>query len=273
VAIFECKMFSKVLFSSVSVNVILPTPESGDYFFNTKTYYPEPGQKYQVLYLLHGFTADFSDWARFSGIERYAQEKQLAVVMPSANNSRYCNLPGGGNYFDYYTKELPEYMQSMFPLSTKRENNFIAGLSMGGGGSIKAALRCPEKYAAVASLSGSLSSVRPGTDERNTSPINTEKWTKGAFGEKYELYDPNKECAQTMLRNCVDKGIDIPKMYVCCGTEDFLYNANCDFRDLAVSLKVDFTYEEAPGVHNWDFWDPFIRRVIHWLPLKNGFVD
>jgi len=272
-AAFECKMFSKALFSSVSVNVILPTPESGDYFFGTKTFYPEPGQKYQTLYLLHGFTADFSDWQRFSRIEGYAQEHKLAVVMPSANNSSYCDLPAGGDYFAYYTKELPEAMQALFPLSAKRENNFIAGLSMGGYGSIKAALRCPERYIAAASLSGGFSSRAPGTEDKNGSPVDTAKWRKGCYGENYEFYDPGKEDCFVMLRNAAENKADIPRLYVCCGTEDFIYPANRDFRDFALALGVDLTYEEGPGVHNWDFWDPYIRKVLGWLPLANGFVD
>ena len=80
-ALFQCKIFSKELFRSVNVNVTLPTPDSGDCFFDTTTKYPKAGEKYQVLWLLHGFSADESDWQRFSSIERYAQEKKIAVVM------------------------------------------------------------------------------------------------------------------------------------------------------------------------------------------------
>lgn len=155
-ALFQCKIFSKELFRSVNVNVTLPTPDSGDCFFDTTTKYPKPGEKYQVLWLLHGFSADESDWQRFSSIERYAQEKKVAVVMPDGYNSMYANNRFGAQYYNFYTEELPSVLQSLFPLSAKRENNFIAGLSMGGYGAFKAAFTKPEQYGAAASLSGGL---------------------------------------------------------------------------------------------------------------------
>ena len=82
-------------------------------------------------------------------------EKNLAVVMPDGYNSMYADNPWGGNYFSYLTKELPAMLRSFLPLSPKREHNFIAGLSMGGG-AFKAALLNPRQYAVAASLSGGL---------------------------------------------------------------------------------------------------------------------
>ena len=119
-ALFQCKIFSKELFRSVNVNVTLPTPDSGDCFFDTTTKYPKTGEKYQVLWLLHGFSADESDWQRFSSIERYAQEKKIAVVMPDGYNSMYANNRFGAKYYNFYTEELPMVLRSLLPLSEKR---------------------------------------------------------------------------------------------------------------------------------------------------------
>ena len=273
-AIFECKMFSKELFSSVSVNVILPTPESGDYFFGTTTLYPAPGQKYQTLYLLHGFTADFSDWQRFSSIERYAQAHQLAVVMPSVNNSSYCNLRNGGNYYNYYLEELPAQMRAIFPLSAKRENNFVAGLSMGGFGTLKAAFTKPEMFAAAASLSGGAASRRK--DEKaaeKTSPIDTDKWRAASYGPNGEYFNPETDDIWVASKNLVESGKQAPKIYIACGTEDFTYRGNLELQQYLKDLGLDVTYEEGPGRHDMAFWDKYIERVIEWLPLTGGFVD
>jgi len=275
-AIIEGKFFSKELFRSVCVNVILPLPESGDYFFGSRTFYPKEGEKYQALYLLHGFSADHSDWARFSRIETYAQKKQLAVVMPGVDNSFYANLPNGGNYYNYYTKELPEVMQKLFPISAKRENNFIAGLSMGGFGALKAALRNPEQYAAAASLSGGVSIERPDPSREGVPgapSVPTAKYLFGAYGFDYEYYNPEHEDLKALLKSAIESGRQVPKLYMCCGTEDFLYQSNLEYRDYALGLGADLTYEEGPGVHDWDFWDPYIRKILDWLPLKGGFVD
>ena len=269
-ALFQCKLFSKELFRSVNVNVTLPTPDSGNCFFESAVKFPEPGQKYQVLWLLHGISADESDWQRFSSIERYAQEKNIAVVMPDGYNSHYVDNPWGGNYYSYLIKELPEMLRSLLPLSAKRENNFIAGLSMGGGGAFKAALLNPEKYAAAASLSGGLEAEveAPG----GAMPY-IQAWNRSCYGMNNEYFDPAKHDVSVILRNQAAAGIKLPRLYQCCGTEDFLHESNLRFRDLARSLSVDLTYEEGPGVHNFDFWDPYIRRVLDWLPLAGGLVN
>ncbi len=276
-ALFQCKIFSKELFRSVSVDVMLPTPESGDYFFGSKTFFPKSGQKYQVLYLLHGFSADHTDWQRFSRIETYAQKRQLAVVMPSVNNSFYTNLPNGANFYNFYTRELPDMMESIFPISSKAENRFVAGLSMGGYGAFKAALRNPDRYAAAASLSGGMRIARPDQVEENgintPTGIPTASYLFGAYGKNYENYKPEEEDIFIALKDHMDKGTKLPKLYQCCGTEDFVYANNVMFRDYARDLGAELTYEEGPGIHDWDFWDPYIRRVVEWLPLRDGFVD
>ena len=273
-SVVDFQMFSRELFRSVSVRVTLPTPDSGDSFFGTKTNYPEKEQKYQVLWLLHGFTADHTDWTRFSSIERYAQKKQLAVVMPDCYNSFYADNPSGGNYYSYYVDELPHMLRSLLPLSAKREHNFIAGLSMGGYGAFKAAFRNPEKYAAAASLSGGLTVTDPEKTGR-PSPVGTmvERWKRGIYGSGSEFYDPEKEDLQILLKNCVQAKTDLPRLYECCGTEDFVYPGNTEFRDYALGLGVDLTYEEGPGIHNFDFWDTYIKKILDWLPLAAGFVD
>ena len=273
-ALFQCKLFSKELFRNINVNVVLPIQESSDFFLQTKTPRPEkPEDKYQVLWLLHGFIADESDWQRFSGIERYAQSKFVAVVMPDAYNSMYANDPFAAGYYDFYTKELPEMLRYIFPLSAKREHNFIAGLSMGGYGAFKAALRNPQNYCAAASLSGGLNLGHKDSISPSGIEPYINRWIQSIFGKDMEFWCPDEDDLDVILKNQVDAGVNLPRLYQCCGTEDFLYGANIKFRDYALSLGVDLTYEEGPGVHNFDFWDPYIRRILDWLPLTGGIVD
>ncbi|MGI6005515.1 MAG: alpha/beta hydrolase [Christensenellales bacterium] len=169
-------------------------------------------------------------------------------------------LKPGGDFFDI-----------------KRQNNFIAGLSMGGFGALKAALRNPGQYAAAASLSGGVQIRRPGPSQEAVpgapSSVPTAKYLFGAYGSDYQYYNSEHEDLRVILKNAVDAGEPLPKLYLCCGTEDFLYQSNLEYRDYALSLGVDLTYAEGPGVHDWDFWDPYIRRILDWLPLKCGFVD
>ena len=125
---------------------------------------PEPGDMHgvpvrdrKVLYLLHGLSEDASAWQRYTMIEVFAQERGLIVVMPSGARSFYIDRPDGQKYFTYLTEELPSYLSAVFGIEAKRERTLIAGSSMGGYGAFKAALTCPERYAAACSLSGVLS--------------------------------------------------------------------------------------------------------------------
>lgn len=271
-ALIECNFFSRELYRSVNVDVILPLPDSGDDFYPDKPLvYPGNGKKYQVLYLLHGFSADFTDWLRFSRIETYAKSKNLAVVMASGDNSFYSNELNGGNYYNYFVDELPHAMERLFPISGCRKDKFIAGLSMGGFGSFKIAMRNPDRYAAAASLSGGMRIVSNKSSRPSAVPVND--YLKAVYGPNMEAYNPEDEDLFKILQKAVDDGIQLPKLYQCCGTDDFVYEQNVEFRDFARKLNVDLTYEEGPGLHNWDFWDPYIRKILDWLPLENGLVE
>ncbi|MEJ7242949.1 esterase family protein, partial [Staphylococcus caprae] len=89
--------------------------------------------------LLHGLSSDETTYIRYTSIERYANEHQLAIIMPNVDHSGYANMVYGHSYYDYIL-EIYEYVHQILPLSRKREDNFIAGHSMGGYGTIKFAL-------------------------------------------------------------------------------------------------------------------------------------
>jgi putative tributyrin esterase len=125
---------------------------------------PDPGQMRdtpvrarKVLYLLHGLSDDASAWQRYTTIETAAAMYGLVVIMPSVGRSFYTDQPNGQRYFTYLTEELPQYLSDVFGLEPRREDTLIAGVSMGGYGAFKAALRYPERFAAAASISGVLS--------------------------------------------------------------------------------------------------------------------
>ena len=97
-AFFHMNFFSPTLLVGTDVNVFIPTPDSGELSTGQDIGYFHDGVKYPVLYLLHGAYGDYSDWARLTGIERYAQAHKIAVVMPSADNSFYQDMYRGGQY-------------------------------------------------------------------------------------------------------------------------------------------------------------------------------
>ena len=112
----------------------------------------EPVKPLKMLLLLHGLSSDATSYMRFTSIERYAEAHQLAVIMPNADHSGYANMAFGHSYYDYIL-EIYNYAHQVLPVSKKREDNFIAGHSMGGYGTIKFALTQSHLFSKAAPLS------------------------------------------------------------------------------------------------------------------------
>lgn len=246
-ALFHANFYSDVLGMQSSAEVILPDR-------------PDPARKIPVLYLLHGLSDDHTIWQRRTSIERYAATYDLAIVMPNGHRSYYTNMKHGRPYFTFMTEELPRLMESFFPFSTRREDRFVAGLSMGGYGAFKIAINLPERYAAGASLSGALDIA--GVWERNAS------FFPDVFGEDVSDPPDNVMASAEQLVAQTPKA-QWPKLFQFCGTEDFLYQDNVKFQAHAKKLGLPVDYSEGPGGHTWDVWDAQIQKVLAWLPLSN----
>ena len=213
----------------------------------------------KVLWLLHGLTDDHTAWTRYTAIERYARDRRLAVVMPNADRSWYTNTAYGANYFNFITRELPVLCRRhLRGLSEAREDNVIAGLSMGGYGALKMALSCPEQYGACISLSGALDITRKGR------PCDIAEWGS-LFG--YELTSPDdlggsEHDLFTLATQAKDKGLSLPRIAMWCGQSDSLLRVNRDFDCHLTALDVPHTYEESEGDHSWRWWDLHLPRLL-----------
>lgn len=112
---------------------------------------------YRTLYLLHGLLGNYTDWVNSTNIQRLAEDHNLAVVMPSGENSFYIDqLLPNNDFGKYIGKELVEITRRMFPLSHKREDTFIAGLSMGGFGAMRNSLKYYDIFGYIATMSAAL---------------------------------------------------------------------------------------------------------------------
>jgi putative tributyrin esterase len=258
-ALIHCNFFSEVLGVSSSICVILPQITKSQIGMGGSS----KKEKYPTLYLLHGLSDDETIWQRRTSIERYVAEMGLAVVMPAVGRSFYTNMANGYDYWTYVTQELPEIARSFFPLSEKREDNFVAGLSMGGYGALKMALGCPDKFAAGASLSGAvdMASVTPNDGFPLSEILNIYGDIKTIKNSENDLFYLAKKVSESDGPK--------PKLFQCCGTEDMLHDSNIKFRDYAKTLSLNYTFEEGPGTHEWGYWDTNIQRVLNWLPIKN----
>ena len=216
-----------------------------------------------TLYLLHGLSDDHTVWMRNTRIEQYARRKYVAVVMPAANRSFYTNMAYGAKYWTFVSEELPQIMETCFPLAKDRADRFAAGLSMGGYGAMKLGLCKPEQYAAIAALSAPLrmqdAYIRPNEHADWFHEMDT------IYGNETSLRNGNGNLYR--MAEALNPA-DAPSMYVACGTKDFLFEDNEAFI-AAYGKKFDIQYHVKDGVaHSWDFWDEQIQQVLAWLPLE-----
>ena len=139
----------------MNTNVYVILPNTAVDFLANGVRYNEDGEL-KVVWLLHGMGDDYTGWLRYSNLERYALARGIAVVCPSVHaQCFYSNMTKGLAYYDYIADELPAFMKETFPqFSQKREDNYVAGLSMGGYGALKFGLSRPDQYCRIGCLSG-----------------------------------------------------------------------------------------------------------------------
>ena len=169
------------------------------------------------------------------------------------------------NYFSYITKELPELCRATFrTLSDKREDNIVAGLSMGGYGALKAALTFPEQYGSCIALSGSLDVTRRGRS------YNLEEW-RSIFGFDMQSALELEGSAQDLFALAANaKGKALPNIYLWCGIEDSLIHVNRLFDQHLSDLAIPHTFLESEGDHSWKWWDLHIQNALEWALGKQG---
>lgn len=259
-ALIQAHFYSKVLNMQRTMNVILPQQKNG-----VGTAEETAGRKWPVLYLLHGGSDDHTTWQRQTSIERYALDRGIAVILASTDLGFYTDMKYGYRFFEHYARELPEIVQEFFPnLSTRREDTFVAGHSMGGFGAIKLALFCPERFAAAASLSGMLDPVT--RYELRDQMYFNENYLP-IYGDTADEVRGSVNDLPFQMEKALEEGRELPKLYLCCGTEDYLYPINQAFMK-RFGERAHITYYEEPGSHEWGFWDRNIQRVLDWLPIS-----
>ncbi len=258
-ALIHCNFHSEVLQIASSMYIILPQPGylSGNNGKNKDEVRKKESSGYPVLYLLHGLSDDHTIWQRRTSIERYVTSMNLAVVMPEVNRSFYTDMVYGQKYWTFISEELPYIIKNLFPISDRREDTFVAGLSMGGYGAFKLALTHPDRFAAAASLSGVMDIAGRIANRQS------DHW-RLIFGEDNEVSGTKDDLFYLVQKVAGSQGPK-PKLFQCCGTEDFLYKDNIKFRDFCKTLPIDLTYEEEPGIHEWGYWDKKIQRVLEWI--------
>lgn len=228
--------------NQTEVTVILPTKGMDDK--RNGVGFEVSGMKYQTLWLLHGGGGDNTDFVNFSNIVRYAEQNRLAVIMPAGKSFFSTD-------YEYITEELPETLRCLFPLSDKREDNYICGLSHGGDAAMKAIMEHPERYSTAIVMSAA------GTDHKG--PVEEAQLRFDVWGN-----------AQRILKN----GESMPELIFATGSGDrgFPYYTPIIDKLDEMGLNVKRHYVDGDG-HSWDFWDNTVRQAIYeWLPIRHDII-
>jgi putative tributyrin esterase len=220
----------------------------------------------KTIYLLHGFSGICADWAYGSRVQELSMRHNIAVVMPSGENSFYLDDEDKGELFgEYVGRELVEFTRALFGLPDRREDTYIGGFSMGGFGAIRNGLKYHQTFGGIVALSSALiarqvSTMRPGYEN----PIAKYEYYRRVFGEPERVLGGDRD-PEALARKIESGGADFPRIYMACGTEDFLLKENRDFHGFLESRGIRHEYREGPGQHDFEFWDRHIGAAMEWM--------
>lgn len=254
----EAGFESIVLKTQVKVKIYLPNPEN---FLHIVTDFKEryTFKPFKTLFLLHGMMDSAQQWVENTSITRLAQEADIALVIPSCGNNFYINTVYGANYSDFISQELIGFVRALFPLSDKREDNYIWGISMGGYGALRMGFTFPEMFSKVIAMSPT-SDIEFSARFANALGINAEyilgSW-KTLQGSDLDL--------QVMAQKAVESGAEVPELLMIIADEDHMVRDNSRFKDCVESLGIKNEFRTYPGDHSWNFWDAHVKECVKWL--------
>lgn len=264
-ALLQVHYLSEAIKRIVTFHMFLPNDVQDEFKEGNPHYLRET----KTLYLLHGYTGNTTDWVSGSDTMELSRKYNLAIVMPSGENSFYIDRkPTGQAYETYISKELRAYVSTTFGLSDKKEDVFIGGLSMGGFGALRLGIRYSERYCAAFGLSSALimdevSRLTPEDADGFALQLANYEYYHEIFGDlkkvKESIYNP-----EFLVKENKRKGKKTLPLFVACGTEDALIENNRRFRDFLLEQGENVVYYESTGMHNWKFWNEYLEPAIVW---------
>lgn len=242
-----------VAFESKLVGVKLP------YIVVTPPGYEADNQRrYAVVYLLHGLGGNPRNWIDFN-LEAHAARHNFIIISIDGRNGFYTDSATKPNdkFESYIVQELMPDVEKRYRTSGQRA---IAGLSMGGYGAIKFALKYPDKFAVAASMSGAVASASW------QKPEDLDNRFRGLLAGIFGLADTKTHQDNDLFRvvntTSINQLARLPFLYLDCGTSDFLFEANRRFANLLTEKKIAHEYRQLPGAHTPAYWRKQLPEVL-----------
>ncbi len=224
-----------------------------------------PGQKLPVVYLLHGGGGGYRDWTNYSDVARYA-ESVLILVMPEGNSSYYTNSVEHPEerYEDYIVSDVILEVESKYPVAPGRPNRAIVGVSMGGYGAVKNAMKHPELFAFAGGLSAAVDvPTRPFSIKR----VSQWRFHSSIFGPSGS--ETRRDNDLYVLARTVDPG-RMPYLFLTCGEQEGLLPANRKLAEILQERGFTYEFHTGPGDHNWLQWNAQLPNVFRSLQERMG---
>jgi len=231
--------------------------------------------RYPTLYLLHGYDADITDWARGTNLSAYATRHHLIIVTPDASRSWYVNSVGNpkAKFDDYIVKDVIEYMDAHFRTIPEPFARAIAGVSMGGFGAVLLGLEHHDMFAAIGSFSGALAAAHHEPPPLPANATEADRKARqenlalgGPFGSKEHMdRDPFELAARIPVE-------EVPMLFIVCGGEDGNAEDTHAFLALLAKRRIPYEYREiSPRGHDWRIWNEEIPVFLDKLDHLDGF--
>jgi putative tributyrin esterase len=221
------------------------------------------GGRFPVLYLLHGLYGDYQNWDTRTRLENYTNNLHLLIVMPDADDSWYTNsaTAPADKFEDYIAKDLIAEIDNQYRTIHDAHGRAVAGLSMGGYGAVKLALKYPELFAFAGSLSGAFNA-----------PQNLDNQRPEFRAKLLEVF--GNEGSRTRAENDIflllntPHQVPYPYFYLACGIADFFLETNREFAKQLSSRSLVYEYHETAGGHSWEYWDGALGPLLKAIALK-----
>lgn len=255
--LFRGDIKCKSLQRRTSISVILPA-DNMHFLSDSEEIIPQP---YKTLYLLHGLYGSDDIFLANTSIQKFAEDKGIAIVIPCGDNSFYLdNRQAHAYYGEYVGQELLDITRNIFPLSHRREDTFIAGFSMGGYGAIRNGLKYSHNFSKIGMISAALITDEIASYEDDSNVLRSRAFYESCFGSLDEVKNSDKD-----PKYLIDSCDDVPDIFMACGVDDFLYDKNVDFYEFLKSRNVNANFIQDSGEHTWEFCDKYVKKFIETL--------
>lgn len=251
---------SKILNKNVKYAIYLPED------------YDHSSRSYPVLYLLHGYTDDETAWIQFGEVGSIADEvisngeaSSMIIIMPDGGVSFYINaFNEKQGYEDMFFKEFIPSIEKRYRIRSKKEFRAIAGLSMGGYGTLIYALKHPEMFAAAAPLSAAVLTDEEAKNNISNNVIGLSKIWGPLINDSLPLHYI-KHSPIHLVKTLPKEQVASVRYYIDCGDKDFLIAGNCELHLTMRSRQIPHEFRVRGGEHNWTYWRTALPEVLKFV--------